>query len=246
VSGLLCICAHPDDELYGAGLFAKLARQAVSVYLVCLTRGEGGGLGDPPIATRETLGEVREGEMRCAAEALGVTGLEFLDYIDPVGDGEPKVPVHEPGRLMAEIIAAIEHYQPEVVLTHGSNGEYGHPAHRLLHKLVKEAVVSLGGRAPLLYSFNAFCPDRDRQDEMNVDDPVHFVVDVMPYIEQKIAAFACHRSQREAWVQRRPERSDLPATLAEYVRSVTREAFCRHWPAVEGAPDDVMRAWLQS
>lgn len=46
--------AHPDDETrLTGGLLARLAAQGVDVHLPCLTRGEGGEVGEPPLATRE-------------------------------------------------------------------------------------------------------------------------------------------------------------------------------------------------
>ena len=54
----------------------------MKTYLVCATRGEVGEISDPSLATPETLGQVREGELRCAAETMGVAELIFLDYRD--------------------------------------------------------------------------------------------------------------------------------------------------------------------
>src|SRR5687767_13271952 len=148
---LLFVGAHPDDELYAAGLLAALARRGVRIHLLCLTRGEGGTLGKPPVATRETLGAVRESELRKSAAALGITSLELLGYVDPLPDGKARAPEVEPDALGRQIASIAERLQAAAILTHGSNGEYGHPAHRLVH----EAVGSLNGEGPVLYTFNA-------------------------------------------------------------------------------------------
>src|SRR5947207_13407698 len=58
--------------------------------LVCATRGEVGEIADPALATPENLGQVREGEMRAAAEVLGVHNLWFLDYRDSGMAGTPE------------------------------------------------------------------------------------------------------------------------------------------------------------
>ena len=79
---LLGIFAHPDDEGSMSGASLEYSTLAVETGLVCATRGEVGEIADPTLATPENLGEVREGEMRAAAEVLGVHNLWFLDYRD--------------------------------------------------------------------------------------------------------------------------------------------------------------------
>ncbi len=80
-NSLLAIFAHPDDEAFGTGgTLSRYASEGKKVYLVCATRGEVGEISDPSFATPETLGMVREGELRCAAETMGVSELVFLDY----------------------------------------------------------------------------------------------------------------------------------------------------------------------
>src|SRR5579864_4393787 len=79
---LLGAFAHPDDEGGVTGAMLHYSTLGVEPGLVCATRGEVGELADPALATPENLGQVREGEMRAAAEALGVHNLWFLDYRD--------------------------------------------------------------------------------------------------------------------------------------------------------------------
>lgn len=152
---LLFVGAHPDDELYAAGLLAALARRGVRMHLLCVTRGEGGTLGNPPVATRETLGAAREGELRTSAAALGIESVEFLGYVDPLPEGKARAPEVEPDELGRRISGIAQGLKAEAILTHGSNGEYGHPAHRLVHEAVRGAV---NGGGPILHTFNAHAP----------------------------------------------------------------------------------------
>ncbi len=70
---LMAAFAHPDDEAFGSGgMLAGCAANNVPVALVCATRGEAGEIADPALATLDTLAEVRESELRCACQALGV------------------------------------------------------------------------------------------------------------------------------------------------------------------------------
>lgn len=69
---IVCFTAHPDDEtVFAGGTLALLAGGEADVRVLCATRGEGGEMGEPPICLRAELGPKREGELRCAARALG-------------------------------------------------------------------------------------------------------------------------------------------------------------------------------
>src|SRR5947209_13189657 len=87
---LLGVFAHPDDEGTMSGAILKYSTLDVESGLVCATRGEVGEIADPALATRENLGQVREREMRDAAEVLGVHHLWFLDYHDSGMAGTPE------------------------------------------------------------------------------------------------------------------------------------------------------------
>ena len=233
---LLFVGAHPDDELYAAGLLAALAERDVRIHLVCLTRGEGGTLGNPPVATRETLGTVREAELRRSAAALGITSLELLGYVDPLTDGKARAPEVEPKDLSRQVSLIARRLQAEAILTHGSNGEYGHPAHRLVHEAVSQ---SGNGEGPVLYTFNAAAPGIDLWGGVNRDDPADLIFDSTPVREAKLRAFDAHISQHTLWL-----RPGGPATLDEHVRhNAVWETFRRHGPA--GNPDP-LKEWLGS
>ena len=137
---LLAVFAHPDDEAFGTGgALAHYARQGIETHLVCATRGEVGEISDPSLATPETLGEVRAGELRCAAETMGVCELIFLDYRDSgmVGTAEnddPRAFINAPAEEVVErLVGIIRRLRPEVVTTFEPYGGYGHPDHIAIH-----------------------------------------------------------------------------------------------------------------
>src|SRR5258708_15588459 len=86
---LMGLFAHPDDEGSLSGALLKYSISGDETGLVCATRGEVGEIADPALATPENLGQVREGEMRAAAEVLGVHNLWFLSYRDSGMAGTP-------------------------------------------------------------------------------------------------------------------------------------------------------------
>ena len=83
--GLLAFHAHPDDEsLSMGGTLARYASAGEQVVVVTATRGEVGEIHnhDDPDAVRDSLGQVREAELRAACAILGVTAVELLGYRD--------------------------------------------------------------------------------------------------------------------------------------------------------------------
>ena len=241
MSRILTVIAHPDDEtMLTGGALALLARAGAEVYYLCATRGEGGEAGEPPVCARDQLGSVREKEMRCAVQALGGKGVDFLAYVDPlVGANDELHPYTDDlAGLVNRIAAYIQKLNPEVVITHGSNGEYGHPAHKLTHQATRQAVELLNGQAPILYTFSAAFPEHPRPRLVNPDDPANLVLDVTPVMQQKIQAALCHVSQHALFVRRSSIRAGRQLTVPEVIMKL--EGLHRVSPPTEGDRPDVI------
>lgn len=134
---LLCVLAHPDDESLGlGGTLAKYASEGVGTYVVSATRGERGRFGNAAERPApEVVGRVREAELRAAARELGVREVSFLDYID--GDLD-QVDSRE---AIAKIVHHLRRIRPQVVVTFGPEGGYGHPDHIAISQLTTAAIV---------------------------------------------------------------------------------------------------------
>ncbi len=239
---LVFVVAHPDDEtMLCGGTLARLAARGVEVHVLSLTRGEGGETGEPPLCTRAELGQVREREMGCAVKKLGVSSLTFFDYVDPdVGPNDTLfAPEADFEVLVGQIVDFVRQRRPDVVLTHGSNGEYGHPAHKLAHAATRQAAGT--GLVPLLYSFCASYPAHPYPRLSNADDPADIVVDVSAFLDQKEAAALCHATQNALFVRRRSQQAGRKITVREAL--LTEEAFHRHWPAAPVDGDEFLK-WL--
>ncbi len=151
---LLACYAHPDDEILGpGGTLAHYAANGAHVELVCATRGEAGEIADPALATPETLAQVREAELRCAAEKLGIQNITFLDYRDSGMEGtednhHPDAFVNAPAsQVVPQLIQVIRRVQPQVILTFEPYGGYGHPDHIAIHHHVHAAFELAADRA---------------------------------------------------------------------------------------------------
>ena len=121
---LLGVFAHPDDETFCAGgTFAGYAGQGAEIMVVSATRGQAGQIRDTAAGNRRTIAAVREAELRLACERLGITRVRCLDHVDgTLADaGFPA--------LVDEVAEVIREFGPDVVITFGPDGGYGHPDH---------------------------------------------------------------------------------------------------------------------
>ncbi len=240
--GVLFVGAHPDDEtVMAGGTLALLHALGVTTHVLCVTDGRGGESGTVPEAdTPQARAVVREQELRCAAAALGVESLTLLGYEDPViGPGDELYGfAADADTLAGQIATVIRLTSAQVVLTHGSDGEYGHPAHVQVHDAVLRAVreqrpdvivYGVAGRVPAI---------EDRL--WNQSDPAHLALDITPWAEAKLAAMTCHRTQHELFKRRRKL-----AEVREALRTV--ESVHRHWPTLPAgtAPDDAFAVLLR-
>jgi len=243
---VLCLLAHPDDEIFCADLLARLTDEGHSLHLACWTRGEGGRhYGDPPRATADTLGAVREQEMRASAEVLGADSLEFLNYVDPPSTDGHRAPEHDPAQLTEDIRALIEKRAPDLVLTHGSSGEYGHPAHRLVHESTNEAVGTGGAPKPALYSFNAYHSTLPELNILNRWDWGDLKVDSAPSAEAKALVLGCHVTQWTAFVGKRETVTEYKQGIIDHVTSLPAETCCCHRTGRANVSPSILSTWAE-
>src|SRR5947209_19974914 len=148
---LMCVLAHPDDESLGnGGLLAKYAAEGIKTYLVTATRGERGWFGDErEYPGLQALGKIRENELLDAAEVLDIRYVDFLDYID--GDLDQA----HPAEAIATIVVLLRHVRPDVVVTFGPYGGYGHPDHIAISQFTTAAIVEAANPASLYYRDSA-------------------------------------------------------------------------------------------
>lgn len=138
---ILAVLAHPDDESFGmGGTLALYAEKGYEVQLVCATLGEAGTVDDEFLQDFESISALREAELRCAAQSLGLTGLRLLGYRD---SGMPDTPEnHHPNALInhpvdevaGKVVANIREIKPDIVLTFDPIGGYRHPDHIHIQK----------------------------------------------------------------------------------------------------------------
>ena len=242
---ILAAFAHPDDETrFLGGTLAMLAAKGARVHILIATHGEGGEVGEPPLCSQEELGSVREREMKSAADAIHASSLTFLDYIDPVVSDEGEVFAFnaEVETLSFQLLSAAQKVRARVILSHGSNGEYGHPAHKLMHQAVIEAVKKDGGL--VVYTVSAMYDDHPKPRLANKDDQADFILGIEPWYSAKLNATICHQTQHALFVRRASKAAGRQMSLAE-VTSNEESLHCA-WPSDSSDSDDPLAHFLRS
>lgn len=239
LAGVVFFGAHPDDEtVMAGGTLAMLHERGIPTHIICATDGRGGESGSVAgINSQDDLARVRMGELRCAALALGVNNLTVLNYEDPViGPGDELYGFKaDEETLVQQIAGLVRELGANVVLSHGSSGEYGHPAHLQMHRAVSRAVRE---HVPdvLFYTAAAFVPGQEDR-LWNKSDPAHIALDIHLWFQAKLDAMMCHATQHDLFKRRR--------NLTEVRDAVrTTESFRRQWPQTPPEKNDPFFAIL--
>ncbi len=205
---ILALLAHPDDETFGpGGTLARYAREGARVYLATATRGEAGMVGDPPVTDRDRLGEVRTGELLCAAGILGIREVSFLGFLDGQLAHVPRE------RILEKAVEQVRRVRPHVLIGFGPEGISRHPDHKVMCEVAVEAFEAapdpgrfpwqLGNGctpwAPLkLYQFEVDQEILDRWEAPLAGVPrerLTTFIDTAGFVDTKIHAFRSHRTQ---------------------------------------------------
>ena len=228
---LLLVHAHPDDEsLWTGGTIARYAAAGVQVTLVTCTLGEEGEI--IPASLRglaadaaDQLGGYRIGELRAACAALGVSDHRWLGGVGRWRDsGMAGVEANAHPRAfaggdlavqaeaLAEVIADV---RPQVVVTYGPDGGYGHPDHIRAHDVTMAACGDEVDRVFFAVTSRrateegvAALADRDglpfrlpEPDELPVtdDETITTTIDTADVLSMKLEALAAHSTQVSVW-----------------------------------------------
>lgn len=164
---ILAVLAHPDDESFGmGGTLAFYASSGADVYLVCATRGEVGIVAPEMMQGYASKGELREAELRCAAEELGIHDVFFLDYRDSgmAGTDDNNHPNALAAQPLEQVTEKVVHYirklKPNVVVTFDPVGGYHHPDHIAIHNATVKAFEAAGDASKYKGDLPAFTPEK--------------------------------------------------------------------------------------
>jgi LmbE family N-acetylglucosaminyl deacetylase len=193
--GLAAILAHPDDESFGcAGALALAHLAGKTTRLLVATRGESGV---PEGVDDAAFGDVREAELICAAQKIG---LDEVSVLDGYADGGVADQPFE--ALVDDIATWLASRRPQAVITFGPHGVTGHPDHVVVGSATRWAVERLAesGIAPnAVYVISPiYDADGNRYDLSAEEQAASHRVEITDVIERKVAALECHASQADA------------------------------------------------
>lgn len=148
---ILVVLAHPDDESFGmGGTLAYYATRGVDVHLLCATKGEAGTVDPEYLEKYDSIAELREAELACAAQALGLKSVHYLGFRDSgmAGSADNRHPdslvTASTEAVTARIVAHIRRLRPEIVITFDHVGGYHHPDHIATHNATVRAFHAAG------------------------------------------------------------------------------------------------------
>lgn len=202
------IVAHPDDEVFIAPVLARMVREGAELTLVFATNGDQGP-GVSGIEKGAALAQLRQGEARCSAAALGASATHFFG----LGDGTLGTLAHLPDssaqRFEAQLEALLGGGDYDLAITWGPDGGYGHADHRLVSAITTEVIQRMGtGRPQLLYPgfrTGTVPPVPDLQLWATLDPALLPIA--MPYepadLASASAALQCHKTQFDESVRAR-------------------------------------------
>lgn len=223
---LLVVVAHPDDETFGCGGLLLHARAVgFDTFVTCATRGEAGE--DPAGRSGRELGEVRATELRLAADRLGVSAVELLDFADSGMAGpapDRSLVGADLGEVVAAVAASMRRVRPDAVLTLDASD--GHRDHERIREATLHAAAEVGVAtvhlsclpASLMHQWvermRAEQPDKEHVRDAaepvlgTPDAEISTLVDVRAHRERLALAMAEHASQESPY-------DNLPADLRD-------------------------------
>ena len=261
---LATVLAHPDDETFGTGgTLIRYAREGIAVHSLCLTEGEKGWAGGEGAAVvpREQVGATRARELAEAGRRMGLASVTCLKYPDGglAGVSEDWV--------VRDIVRWLRQVRPDVVITWGPDGGYGHPDHIAAGRRALRAIelAGIAGHEPELGAhvhvkrvyrfvagaefveslmalepaFAAYMRTLDTAVERWTRDRLGAAIDVSAWLDAKIAAMDAHRTQTPDLKMWTRVRAQIPELMSE-------ELFLREYPDPQGPLETDLFAALRA
>lgn len=186
---ILAFAAHPDDiEEMCFGTLMKYKAQGDSIYIALATSGN---IGSNWLESKEEIAAIREKEALEAAKYTGAQ-VKFLRYDD---EG-----LQDTAESRRDFLNAIRWANPDVILTHSPQDPS--TDHAMTSRIITEVLLVVGAKLVKTEE-----PPIDKAPSVffwDIPAGLHFDpqvwVDISEYMELKMEALACHKSQI-AWME---------------------------------------------
>jgi LmbE family N-acetylglucosaminyl deacetylase len=155
-----------------------------------------------------------------SARILGASEVCFLgqrDSATPDVEGEGS---WDQPSLISTLGDVIRQHNPQLILTHGPGGGYGHPAHRLLYRCVVAAAQAVAFAGSIF----SFCGKVEGAFfSWHFDQPSDVLVDARNFLSRRATSLSYHQTQVAYFVQPCFPRSlrKLASTLFGFAFSFT-------------------------
>jgi len=178
IMNIVAIGAHLDDiELGCGGTLALAARHGHCIHMICLSDSSYTNFDGTVLRTREEA----EREGRAAANTLGCTSLDILDF--------PTKDIPDDSRVVEALDALLTKYKPDMIFTHWPFDT--HQAHRG----AALATIAAARRHNTILMYDPVFPSG----RSFVGFRPQVYVDIGEVLDQKLASLVCHESQYQKY-----------------------------------------------
>lgn len=191
---ILVILAHPDDpEFFLGGTIARWIKAGHEVRYVLLTQGDKGAKDEK--LTALDVSAIRIREQQSAANFLGVTSVDFMDYED--GYILPDL------EMRKKVVRYIRKYRPQILVTCDPSNLFpspqyiNHPDHRYTGQVVVDAVFPAAGNHFFFMDLleEGYAPHEVEEVWMSLTTQPDVILDVTEFWKTKLDALKQHASQ---------------------------------------------------
>jgi LmbE family N-acetylglucosaminyl deacetylase len=223
---VLAIAAHPDDiEFAMAGTLLRLKASGASIHLWNLSGGSGG----TATLDRETITRARWQEARDAAALAGAV------IYPPISDD---FDIFYNRELLLQVGARVREIKPDIILTHSLEDymeDHQNTARLAVTGAFSRASINFitqppqpawGGNTAVYHAM-----PHGLQDCMRRRVAIEGYADITPYIGDKRAMLACHRSQKE-WLDQTQGMDAYLDAMERFALLVGKRSGC--FTAAEG------------
>ena len=184
MKNILVICAHPDDEVFGAGgTIAKYSKEGFNVDVLIFSYGEQ----SHPWIKKYVVIETRKKESKEASKVIGIRNAEFFG----LREGKFEEDARE-NRIQDKIASIIRKKKPVKIFTHSIDDP--HPDHKIVHNTVLASMDKSGMKCDV-YTFDIWNPINIRK----IENPKLYV-DISKTFGKKLEALKCFRSQKVSMI----------------------------------------------
>ena len=186
---ILVIFPHPDDETAIGDALAKYSATCKIQIIYAVN------------SPKDTNMLARQNEGICSCKELGIEKPIFLTYDRLDGRDGPREYFNRINALKLDLKKRIEQINPDIIITHGPDGESGHFEHRIVGSIVTQIILREGWfeKYPVYYLAEPTINTEEEQMGGTSEVDKKYINVSISYSDEDerkcIKAYECHISQ---------------------------------------------------